>query len=42
MIKMNKKFFTALSLCTAIFSTTISYKTFADNNTFINEKIGEP
>ncbi len=39
---MNKKFFTALSLCTAIFSTTISYKTFADNNTFINEKIGEP
>lgn len=39
---MNKKFMVALTLCTTIFCTAISYKTFADNDTFMNEKIGEP
>ena len=39
---MNKKFMIALTLCTTIFCTAISCKTFADNDTFMNEKIGEP
>jgi Copper amine oxidase N-terminal domain. len=39
---MNKKFMIALTLCTTILCTAIPCKTFADNDTFMNEKIGEP
>ena len=39
---MNKNFFTALTLCTTFFCAAISCETFASDETFLNEKIGEP